>query len=408
MPHGPSIGGRVESERSIPRTLTFLLTLAVLLYLIEKIGQALLSLSTVWLMLAVAWLLAFTLRPLVKWIGRQSAPAPVLEWVRKRAGDKWARRLEYPSRGFSIFVVYLGLVTVIAIIVLAFVPLVVEQIRQLVDTIQQQANKLPAGIQRVTEFMTSAREFLITQLHINPDSIPLPTTQDLVTQFAGIGTSLIQFGLGLLAGIAAVLGQFLLVVFLSVLVMIDGGRLVEQVTRVIPKRYENEMQHALDTIDRAFGGFLRGTLLQGVIYGIGVIVLMTMFGLGSAVATGTITGVLMLIPILGGPIGLIVPLLVGLLQSSPNTLWLIGALIIFQIILFNFIAPRLLSHALRMPSLLVIVSLLIGVQLIGVWGFVFAVPIAAVIYSIGLVILEQAKRAQDRHDEINAQEKALE
>ena len=397
----------MESERSIPRTLTFLLTLAVLLYLIEKIGQALLSLSTVWLMLAVAWLLAFTLRPLVKWISRQSAPAPVLAWVRKRVGDKWARRLEHPSRGFSIFIVYLGLVTAIAIIVLALVPLVVEQIRQLVDTIQQQANKLPAGIQRVTEFMTSAREFLITQLHINPDSIPLPTTQDLVTQFAGIGTSLIQFGLGLLAGIAAVLGQFLLVVFLSVLVMIDGGRLVDQVMRVIPKRYENEMQHALDMIDRAFGGFLRGTLLQGVIYGIVVIMLMTMFGLGSAVATGTITGVLMLIPILGGPIGLIVPLLVGLLQSSPNTLWLLGALIVFQVILFNFITPRLLSHALRMPSLLVIVSLLIGAQLIGIWGFVFAVPIAAVIYSIGLVILEQAKRAQDRHDDLNSRERAL-
>jgi predicted PurR-regulated permease PerM len=190
--------------------------------------------------------------------------------------------------------------------------------------------------------------------------------------------------------------------------MIDGGRLVDQVMRVIPKRYENEMQHALDTIDRAFGGFLRGTLLQGVIYGFVVIMLMTMFGLGSAVATGTITGVLMLIPILGGPIGLIVPLLVGLLQSSPNTLWLMGALIIFQVILFNFVTPRLLSHALRMPSLLVIVSLLIGAQLIGIWGFVFAVPIAAVIYSIGLVILEQAKRAQDRQDEINAQEKALE
>ena len=72
----------MESEQSIPRTLTFLLTLAVLLYLIEKIGQALLSLSTVWLMLAVAWLLAFTLRPLVKWISRQSAPAPVFESVR--------------------------------------------------------------------------------------------------------------------------------------------------------------------------------------------------------------------------------------------------------------------------------------------------------------------------------------
>ena len=139
----------MESERSIPRTLTFLLTLAVLLYLIEKIGQALLAFSTVWLMLGVAWLLALILRPLVKWISRQSAPAPMLQWVRHRWGDRWANRLEHPSYGLSIIIVYLLVVAAIAIIVLAFVPLVIEQIRQLFNTIQEQANKLPANIQRL-------------------------------------------------------------------------------------------------------------------------------------------------------------------------------------------------------------------------------------------------------------------
>lgn len=397
----------MDHERAIPGSLTFLLTLAVLLFLIEKIGQAMLSLSTVWLMLAVAWLIAFTLRPFVRWVNHRTAPTPMLDWVRKRWGERWAGRLSHPSYGFSIFIVYLGLLAAIVIVVLALVPLIVDQIRQLANTIQQGANNLPNGIQRVTEFVTSAREFLITQLHINPDSIPLPTSQDIVTQFAGVGTNLIQFGLNLLGGIAATLGQFLLVVFLSVLVMIDGGRLVEQSMRLIPKRYEGITQHTLETIDRAFGGFLRGTLLQGVIYGTGVVVLMTSFRLGSAIAVGAITGVLMLIPILGGPIGLIVPLLVGLLQGSPNTLWLIGALVIFQVVLFNFITPRLLSKSLRMPSLLVIVALLIGAQLIGIWGFVFAVPIAAVIYSIGLVILEQAKKAQDRRDAVDSREQAL-
>ena len=104
----------------------------------------------------------------------------------------------------------------------------------------------------------------------------------------------------------------------------------------------------------------------------------------------------MLIPVIGGVIGLVLPLLAALLQSSPNTLWLMISLAIVELVLFNFIAPRLISRSVKIPSLLVIVALLVGWQWIGFWGFVFAVPLAAVAYSIGFVILERAVRQHER------------
>ncbi len=82
----------------------------------------------------------------------------------------------------------------------------------------------------------------------------------------------------------------------------------------------------------------------------------------------------MLIPVVGGVMGLIIPLLAALLQSSPNTLWLMICLSVFELIIFNFVAPRLISQSVKIPSLLVIVAILIGWQLMGFWGFVFAVP----------------------------------
>ena len=125
-------------------------------------------------------------------------------------------------------------------------------------------------------------------------------------------------------------------------------------------------------------------------------ILMTIFGIGSPIAVGVITGILMLIPVVGGVLGLIIPLLAALLQSSPNTVWLMICLIVFEVVIFNFVSPRLISQSVKIPSLLVIVSILIGWQLIGFWGFVFAVPIAAVVYSIGFVILERAVRRHER------------
>ncbi|MBI5565330.1 MAG: AI-2E family transporter [Chloroflexi bacterium] len=388
----------MNRQSFLPSTLTFLLTIAVLLYLVEKLGSALLAFSNVLVMLGLAWLLALILRPLVNWIHHLTLTDELLRPIRRRWGDRLADRVAHPSRGLSITIVYLLVIAVIAIIVLALVPLLIDQTRQLSITIQEQASNLPANIQRISEFINSARAFLIERLYLDPAAIVLPRPEELINQVTGFGTGLVQGALGLLGGIAATLGQFLLIVFLSVLVMIDGAKLQTQLQLMIPRRYEADMQMTFATINQAFTGFIGGTLLQSMIYGLVVMVLMTLFGMSSAVAVGAGCSLLMIVPMLGGPLSLSLPLLVGLLQGSPHTGGLLLLLAAFQVVLFNFIGPRLLSHSLQMPSLLVIVALLIGTQLIGVWGFFFAVPIAAVLYSASNVLLQRAKRNQDRLD----------
>ncbi len=397
----------MNRQQFLPSTLNFLLTIAVLLYLVEKLGSALLAFSSVLVMLGLAWLLALMLRPLVRWVHHRTLAEQILQPIRRRWGERWADRVAHPSYGLSITIVYTLVLAAIAVTVLALVPLLIEQTRQLSNTIQEQANNLPANIQRLSEIISSTRTFLIERLYIDPALIVLPGPQELINQLTGFGTSLVQGALGLLGGIAATLGQFMLIVFLSVLVMIDGAKLQGQIQLMIPRRYEADVQTMFATINQAFTGFIGGTLLQSLIYGVVVITLMTLFGMTSAVAVGAGCSLLMIVPMLGGPLSLTLPLLVGLLQSSPFTGWLLLLLIVFQVVLFNVITPRLLSRALQMPSLLVIVSLLIGTQLIGVWGFFFAVPIAAVLYSAANVLLQRAKRDQDQRDLKVAEERAL-
>lgn len=397
----------MNRQQFLPTTLSWLLTIAVLLYLVEKLGGALLAISNVLVMLGLAWLLVLMLQPLVNWLHHRTLTNDLLQPIRRRWGDRWADRVAHPSHGMSIAIVYTLVIAAIAVIVLALVPLLIEQTRQLANTIQEQANNLPANIQRLSDFINAARNFLIERLYIDPALIILPRPEELINQLTGFGTGLVQGTLGLLGGIAATLGQFLLIVFLSVLVMIDGEKLQGQLQQTIPRRHEADVQTLFTTINQAFTGFIGGTLLQSLIYGLVVVLLMTLFGMSSAVAVGAGCSLLMIVPMLGGPLSLSLPLLVGLLQSSPHTGGLLLLLAAFQVVLFNFIGPRLLSHSLQMPSLLVIVSLLIGTQLIGVWGFFFAVPIAAVLYSAANVLLQRAKREQDQRDAADEQESAL-
>jgi predicted PurR-regulated permease PerM len=379
----------------LPSAVVVMLAIALAIYLIEKIGQGLLAISNVILLVALAWILTLMLRPVVNWIHGLTTPDRLIRPLRDRWGARVADRLVHPSYGVSIFIVYLLLLTVVSIIILALIPLVIEQTRQLVLSVQQQANALPYLIQRLTEIVTNTRDFLVTRLNIDPALIVLPRPEEIAGQITGFASSLLQAGFSVVGVIAATLGQIMLVVFLSAFIMIDGKETTRSIMRLVPRQYEPDVRAIFKTSELAFAGFIRGTALQGLIYGVGVMMFMTIFGIGSPIAVGVITGLLMLIPVIGGVLGLIIPLLVALLQSSPNTLWLMICLGVFELILFNFVAPRLISQSVKIPSLLVIVSILIGWQLMGFWGFVFAVPVAAVVYSIGFVILERAVRQHD-------------
>lgn len=395
----------MEREHASNRTLVVLLTIAVSIYLLEKLGNAAAALGNVILLLALAWLLAFTLQPAVEWLHHGIVPRALVRAIRGRGGNGLADhladvRLPY---GLSVAVVFVLVLAVLIIGVLGLVPAVIDQIGQIVRSLEQFTSDLPGSFQRIIDWLNNVRHTLITDFNINPDAIPLPSSDELIRQattlFSGVVTGLTEFVINLAAGIVAFLSQVLVVLLIGAYILIDGRNLNQQLLHLTPDRFAGDARLWISTIDRTFGGFIRGTLLQSFIYGAFVTLTMLLFGLQYALVVGLVTGVLMVVPFLGGLIGLLVPLLAGLLQASPNTWILIVLLFAFQMILFNLIMPRILSHALRMPTLLVFISLLAGSQLIGVWGLVFAVPLAAAFYSIGLALLHRAKYNVDEHSE---------
>jgi len=383
----------------LPRSLIIVLTLAVSIYLIEKLTVFIRSFSSLILMVALAWLLAFTLQPLVTWLQRRPL---TLRPLRRLLGKRIPLRVEETFHlpfGLAVAIVYGLLVAGLALTVLALVPVLVQQLDQLAQTMQIQAGNLPLWLQRATAWLNGARSFLMTRFDLAASLVTLPQPSDLLNQVPLVGANLLQFGLGLAGGIATAFSQFLIIIFLSLFVTLDGSAIAGAILRVLPRRYEDEYQLASETIDRTFGGFLRGTVLQGFIFGTAVSLLMFILRIDSALVVGVATGLVVLVPIVGGIVATILPVLVAALQGSPNTVWLLLILLVFQVILFNVVMPSIFSESLRMPSLLIVISLLVGSQLMGFWGFVFGVPLAAAAYSITLVLLEQSKRRQDELDQ---------
>ena len=70
----------------LPGAVVAMLAIALAIYLIEKIGQALLAISNVILLVALAWILTLMLRPAVNWIHGLTLPDRLIRPPRRRGG----------------------------------------------------------------------------------------------------------------------------------------------------------------------------------------------------------------------------------------------------------------------------------------------------------------------------------
>jgi predicted PurR-regulated permease PerM len=95
-----------------------------------------------------------------------------------------------------------------------------------------------------------------------------------------------------------------------------------------------------------------------------------------------IAGLVLFIPFIGPPVAVVVPVIISLLTHPEVTIYLLIALVALQQVIFNVLAPRILSHHVGLHPLLVFFAVLVGLRVAGIWGAIFGVPILAVLGSM--------------------------
>jgi hypothetical protein len=86
----------------------------------------------------------------------------------------------------------------------------------------------------------------------------------------------------------------------------------------------------------------------------------------------------MLIPFFGPPLALVPPIVGAVLFAGGVAIPVAIILFVVQTVLVNWLQPRLMRGALGLHPILVLVGLLLGAQVAGVWGALFGIPIIAV------------------------------
>ncbi len=383
----------MKSERN---TLIFLLTLVAGLYLLEKLWTFGQSLGDLVLIFALAWLIAFIFRPVVEWLNVSPVPPQIVEWVSKRWGERPARRLAAVRFSYmvSATIIYIMLIVILIVAAVAVIPVIINQSIQLGVNLREYLTEAPV-------WLNSAQEMLAHYFNVDPRLLSqLYKPEEIARQIASIGPGLVRGTLGVIGKLASALGELMLVLALSYYIMLDGKRLSDQFYNLVPKRYQDEVELTGKTLDKTFGGFLRGQILMATIEGVVTGLACGIAGLPYGAVIGALCGLVMLIPLIGAPIAMLLPSSIALLSGNLiPAIALFVFLFLFQQVLLHFVVPKVMSEAIGMPPVLVLASVLVGVRLVGVWGFIFAPPIAAAIYIIGATLLERYKKYQDRLDE---------
>jgi predicted PurR-regulated permease PerM len=272
------------------------------------------------------------------------------------------------------------------------VPGIIKQLGQL-------AVQVPGYIEQIPDYWNGIQDELVRRFNVDRETL---TKAVPIDRFAQEATAALPDLLGnavtVVQRVAAGIANTLLVLILSLYIMLDGKRLSAQFYRIVPIRYQDEFQFVFSTIDRTFGGFLRGQVLMALIQGIFTGLVMRLFGLQFTMITSILSGVLMFIPELGAPIAMLAPSVASALQGSDATIPLFIIMLVFQQILLRFVIPQIMSEAIGMPPLLILVSVLVSAKVMGLWGFFFGIPVAGALYTIAVVALEQMKQSTDARD----------
>ena len=176
--------------------------------------------------------------------------------------------------------------------------------------------------------------------------------------------------------------------------------------QLIPQKNREHTFELAAKMDCVVAGFVRGRIVISLIMGVMLAIGWMICGVPYAIALGLIVGVFCAVPYLG-VIG--VPLAVGLLffdtlgQPDKSDLWWLWVIVwptvvftIVQLIEGYVLTPMIAGKATNLDPVTIIVAVLAGGSVLGIYGMLLAIPIAACVKILCMEVLLPKIRAWTR------------
>lgn len=266
-------------------------------------------------------------------------------------------------RGLAVGVVFLGVAAVFTGFGFAVVPPLVDQITGFVHHLPDylddlQHNSRIANLDRRFHLIARARDYV--------------TSGALLRREQG---NVLHAG----TTVATIVFEGVSVLVLTLYFMAYFDQITEFAYRMVPRSRRPRAQDIGTKITGQVGEYVAGNLLMGLSAGVFAGLWLWAIGAPYPIALAFVVALFDLVPLIGAPIAAAVVTIIVMITSVGWGIATLGFFIAYQLAENLWLQPRVFSNRVHINPVVTIVGALVGATLLGVIGFLLAIPLVAMI-----------------------------
>ena len=263
---------------------------------------------------------------------------------------------------------------------------------------------IPPLVSQVTDFVNAVPDFIDD---LTAGRGPLGFLQDryqIVDRIRdaiderGVGgvLGLSQPALDLVRSVVTAVAGVVTIIFLTFFMLLEGPRTITFLLGLLPPPSRPRFERVGRDVYRSISGYATGNLAISVVAG--TLATIVLFAVGSdyAIALGLVVAVLDLVPLAGATIAAIIASTVVAIETDwVRTLIVIVFFIAYQQFENQVLQPLVYGRTVQLSPLVVLCAVLIGAELAGIFGALFAIPIAGSLLAVARELLDYRREVSE-------------
>ena len=285
----------------------------------------------------------------------------------------------------AIVVVYAGIVLALGIVTIFIVPHVVNDVQMLVT-------RYPDLVARYNSIISNPNDPIASHLPpwVRDELVRAPA--QMVTWLKVRGLQVFGQIVVVLAGTVAIVALFIVVPVVTAYLLLDLDHLKASLAAIVPAERWRATMSLLSEIDGVIGGFIRGQLLVALFVGVMITIALMLLHVPYPYLFGALAFFGDLIPYVGAVLAFLPAFFSAILVNG----WLNAVLVTVAFVTIfevegHLIAPNVVGREVKLSAFVVLIALLIGAEMAGLFGMLIAVPVAGVVRVVVNRMVEAAK-----------------
>lgn len=273
-------------------------------------------------------------------------------------------------RFLAILIILLPLIAIVPFVIFLLTINLINELKFLVE-------KIPEIISRSKLFIDVLSEKLNTiGISINQEVIINTITTYWGTIVTNLLKTIVQVGHGI-RGLFVFIYNFILIPIIAYLLLADRKEIVLWIENLLPENEQDKFKSFVIKINISFAKYFRGAIILMILVGFIIGFMLWLLGVRYYVVLGVVAGICNLIPNVGFVLSLLLALFIGIFTPPLLTTILKICLVYIgeQLLENYFLAPVIIGKAARLNPVIVILALILGSAVAGVWGLIFAIPV---------------------------------